>query len=289
MGTVPGEYYTAHCVDIDAMTGTIYVIDGWQQKYLVFDLEGNFIRSFKAPLRAVVNFRLTGSGILSYHFNSHGNITDSYILLDTLGKVIRRFPNKYSWKSAGAINNLLLIGENLFYDYNGKIITGEMYSDTLFSYRSGRFEPYGIIYQGKYRINPEIRTKSTDYIFRKVYIPMNLFECSHYFFYEFLTPDRKETEPLVFIGSNRSDYNVVINPVKGLTNDLDGGPGFWPKTTSDDNTLVSWVDAGDLKKHIAGEEFKKAVVANTKRKEALRKLANSLKETDNPVLVSLKQ
>jgi len=267
VGKGPGEFTTAHSVDIDARIGTVYVADGWQKKYLVFDLEGNFVRSFKAPIQAAVDFRLIGSRILSYHFNILGNITDSYILLDTLGKVIRRFPNKYSWKSAGVINNLHLLGENLFYNYNGKIIKGEMYSDTLFTYEAGRFEPYRIIYQGEYRIDPEIRTENSDDIFRKVYIPMNLFECSHYLFYEFLSPDRKETEPLIFIGSNKSDLKVVVNPVKGLTNDLDGGPGFWPKTSSDDNTLVSWVDAGDLKKHIAGEEFKRAVVAILKRRK----------------------
>ena len=40
-----------------------------------------------------------------------------------------------------------------------------------------------------------------------------------------------------------------------------------------------------LKNYVAGEEFKKAIVKYPEKKEELRKLADSLKETDNPVLV----
>jgi len=66
---------------------------------------------------------------------------------------------------------------------------------------------------------------------------------------------------------------------------LDGGPGFFPKTIKDDNTIIGWVDAQKLKSHVASEEFKNSKPKYPGKKKELEKLANSLKETDNPVLV----
>jgi hypothetical protein len=45
------------------------------------------------------------------------------------------------------------------------------------------------------------------------------------------------------------------------------------------------IDAIDLKNHVASEAFKKSKPLYPEKKKELEKLANSLKETDNPVLV----
>lgn len=73
-----------------------------------------------------------------------------------------------------------------------------------------------------------------------------------------------------------------------LKDDLRGGPDFnleFRNSYSSNNKIFSFVEAMTLKNYIAGEEFKKAVVADSEKKEELRKLADSLKETDNPVLI----
>ncbi len=49
--------------------------------------------------------------------------------------------------------------------------------------------------------------------------------------------------------------------------------------------MFSFVDAITLKKYVASEDFKNAQVSDPKKKNELKKLADSLNETDNPVLI----
>jgi hypothetical protein len=71
-------------------------------------------------------------------------------------------------------------------------------------------------------------------------------------------------------------------------NDLDGGLKFLPKSYFVENNreyLVELIDPYDLKNQISKSNFNKTAQKYSEKKEALIKLADSLKETDNPVLM----
>jgi hypothetical protein len=53
-------------------------------------------------------------------------------------------------------------------------------------------------------------------------------------------------------------------------------------------TLISWIDAIKLKAHVTSETFLNSTPKYPEKKKELEKLANSLKETDNPVLMLVK-
>jgi len=80
----------------------------------------------------------------------------------------------------------------------------------------------------------------------------------------------------------------LIETGTGLINDLDGGPNFLPRTIKNDNTIVGWIEPSKLKSHVATDDFKKSAPKYPEKKQKLEKLANSLKETDNPVLVMVR-
>jgi hypothetical protein len=65
---------------------------------------------------------------------------------------------------------------------------------------------------------------------------------------------------------------------------MEGGPNVLPLTIKDDNTIITLIDALALKKHISSEAFKNSTPKYPEKKE-LEKLAASIKDTDNPVLV----
>ena len=77
----------------------------------------------------------------------------------------------------------------------------------------------------------------------------------------------------------------MIDPETGLVNDLDGGPNIIPISTKDDNTVVGMMEAIELKAYVASDTFRNSNPKYPKKKEVLEKLANSLKDTDNPVLI----
>ncbi len=94
-----------------------------------------------------------------------------------------------------------------------------------------------------------------------------------------------QNEGFSSIASKVNNFRVLFDPEKGLINDLDGGPNILPQTVKDNNTLVAWIEAIQLKNYIASETFKNSKPKYPGKKKELEKLANSLKETDNPVLV----
>ncbi len=287
-GRGPNEFTVAHDVDISPGNESIYLVDGWLKKFLVYNKNGKLIRTFKSPRIGAVYFRITKDGILCYNQNNSANVENSFNLIDTTGKIIKDFPNKYKWKEMTK-PTLGYSNENIFYRFNNQLFKKEIYCDTVFSFTNKNFEPHLIIDVGNLRLTPDARTKSTaKFIFRNFLTPMNLFECGDYVFYEFIAYNGKREEGLAFISSKKNDFGVLFDPEKGLINDLDGGPSILPKTIKDNNTIVSWIDALKLKTYITSEAFKNSNPKFPQKKKELEKLASGLKETDNPVLVLVK-
>jgi hypothetical protein len=283
-GRGPNEFTVAHDVDINPADESIYLVDGWQQKFLVYSKSGEITQTFKSPLSAAISFRFTKDGILSYNQNHMGIIENSFNLFDNTGKIIKNFPNKYPWTRT--VPNVAFQGENIFYRFNNQLLKKEIYCDTIYFYKDKGFKPHMIIDVGNLRLIPTVRTESTaEFIMKNYLAPMNLFEFADYVYYEFIVPRNDKSEGLSFIGSKKNNFKVLFDPEKDLINDLDGGPNIWPKTIWDDNTLVSWVDALKLKTWVASEAFKNYSPKYPQKKRDLEKLAEKLKETDNPVLI----
>ena len=286
-GRGPDEFTVAHDVDINPESQTIYLLDGWQQKFLVYSGNGELIRTFKYPVRAAVNFRFTEDGILCYNLNNMGDIETSFILIDTTGQIIKSFPNKYPWTRK--FPTLGYQSENIFYRFNNRLIKKEIYCDTLYFYNNKDFEPYSVIDIGDRRITPDVRTETDAKIIMQNYInPMNLFEFGDYIYYEFFASRYDKPEGLSFIGSKDGRLRVLFDPEKELINDLDGGPEIWPRSAWDDRTLVSWIDAINLKSTIASDNFRSSSPKYPEKKKELERLAKNLEETDNPVLILIK-
>ena len=279
-GRGPHEFSVVHYIDIDKNNHKIYLVSAWQRKFFVYSENGKFIRTIPAPLNTS-HFKITTEGILCYSINSFANVKTSFNLIDTTGLLLKSYPNKYRWNLKFK-NAFVFPQENIFYKYNDQLFTKEVYSDTIFLFENMLFKPHLVIDEGKRSITPKSRSDfSGMQIMERYVIPMNLFEFGDYLYYEFLY----NHEYLGFVGSKKSDYQVLINMEQGIINDLDGGANLRPVAIVDDNTIISWVNALQLKTHVASEEFKNSKPKYPEKKKELEKLAASLKETDNPVLV----
>jgi hypothetical protein len=178
------------------------------------------------------------------------------------------------------------MGENLFYRFNGDLIKKEIYSDTLYSCKNKGFEPNLILDVGKLRITPAAREESDiKYINNNFLTPINLFEFGNYIYYEFIIPWEGKTEGLSYIGSKTGNFSVLFDPEKELINDIDAGPNIWPKTVKDNFTIVTWIDAIELKQHV---KLKSLKPPSSEKIGKLETLAHSIKETDNPIIMLIK-
>jgi len=81
------------------------------------------------------------------------------------------------------------------------------------------------------------------------------------------------------------------NIIGGIPNNLDGGIDLDPEyyyTENGHEYLVSTIDPLQIKAHISSNNFKNSSPKYPEKKKELEKLANSLKETDNPVLMMVR-
>lgn len=290
-GRGPNEFTGISDIDINPINESIYIANGPQPKFLVYSKNGEFLRIFKNPIKGEMDFKFTEDGILCYINNSQGNIENSFALIDTTGKIIKKFPNKYPWKRY--VPGAGFTFENIFYRFNNKLYKKEIYCDTVFIYNNKVFEPHIIIDVGNLTITQDARenakTRSdSEVILRNFLSPFNLFEFGDFIYYEIGATINEVHDLYSFIGSKKSNFNALIVPHEGLINDIDGGPNIWPKSIKNDSTIVTWIDAIQFKKHIASGAFKSSNPKNPDKKKELEELAKLVKETDNPILILIK-
>jgi hypothetical protein len=286
-GRGPHEYTIAHDIDVNPENLNIYLVSAWQKKINVYSDRGDLIRSFQMPIYAPVQFRFVDSNILCYSDNLQGNIENSFVLLDTNGILLKNFPNKYPFTKYKNVA-FGFARENLFYRFNNRLFKKEVYSDTIYVYENIDFKPHIVIDVGKKLITPKERSEFEGLEIAKKYInPLNLFEFGDFVYYAFMYEFvlYGDSKMYGFLGSKENGFKAVINLEKGLINDLDGGPNILPLTIKDDYTVIAIIDALKLKTHVASSEFINSAPKFPEKKKELEKLANSLKETDNPVLM----
>lgn len=286
VGRGPNEFTVAHDANIEEKSQNIYLLARWQKKFFVYSERGELIKTLHIPF-SPNGFSFLENGILCYSENSMGNIENSFVVIDTLGRIIKNFPNKFPF----TLNKTGGVGvgrENLFYQFNNQLFKKEVYSDTVYVFENMGFKPHLVIEMGNRLLTPEARSQYDLFYLGENYIrPLRLFEFGEFVYYEFIYKIELPDNVLIYsyIGSKKSNYQALINGNQGIINDLDGGPNIFPRTIKDDNTIIALVDALKLKTHVASEAFKNSIPKYPERKKELEKLANSLKETDNPVLV----
>jgi hypothetical protein len=284
VGRGPNEFTVAHDADVDEKSQQIYLLARWQKKFFVYSENGQLLRTF--PLLISPNeFCFYGNRILCYSENHMGDIENSFDLIDSSGLIEKSFPNKYPFKNHDAygINH-----ENLSYHFYNRLFKKEVYSDTVYEFKNMNFKPHLVIEVGEKLITPKARTEFDGLYLGKNFIsPFKLFEFGDYVYYEFMYRIVIPDDILIysFIGSKKNNFQALIKTDQGIINDLDGGPAIQPRTVKDDNTIIALVDVMQFKKHIASEEFRNSKTKYPEKKIELEKLAASLKETDNPVLV----
>ena len=266
------------------ITNYIYVLARWQNKIFVYSESGVLIRKIQIPFPATA-FRFCRDGILCYCENHMSNIENSYFLIDSIGTILKTFPNRYPFKFNDAAG---FRGENLFYNYNGNLFKKEIYSDTVYMFENQMFLPHISIQVGNKLLTTDVRSKHDGlYICENYVYPRNLFEFADYIYYDFCYSIKIPDDVLVyrFIGSKINNSFKLIDYDEGIINDLDGGPNIFPKTLYDNNTIISVVDAIKLKNHVNSDLFQLSNPLYPEKKKELEKIAEKISMVDNPILI----
>jgi hypothetical protein len=289
IGRGPGEYIYCFLFTIDEKTETVYI---WDAGDIIkaYSPNGYFVRTFS--LKEYGSFVDAFEAYYSKLFISYSpNSEDSkykWIFLDTIGNLIE----KKEWTTPVIKSRSGGVGG--VFKFENRLSYWNQFTDTVYAIMPDLSEkPSFIISPGEHRL-PKINNYSMEqysqYMKLERIIETKQFLLIKYFF-------SKERNAFVLINkANMKSYLTYLEPqgeiyidyTGGILNDLDGGTSFIPKAYYLENGreyLIGLANPYNIISLIESSEFKSFSPKYPEKKKEFEKLANSLKETDNPVLM----
>lgn len=292
-GRGPEEYTNIEDFDVSSDNKFLTILSSLTHKLLVFGISDTgftFHRSItlKDPTPRRVTIVPETDNLFLAIPPWRGNEPTLSLLIDTVGDTIHLKPNYYQYELVRKMN-YRASNEMLVYSIEKMVGFKEEFSDTVFyvDTKDNSFKPriifdsHGTFFTPEMRGGSETSGNQTNFV-------GNLFETSRYVFYWYGTIDNRKR--ILFDKKTNTKYKLdTDSELKSeLKDDLSGGPDFnieFLNNYCSGGKLFSFVEAITLKKYVAGEDFKNAKVRDPERKNSIKRLADSLSETDNPVLV----
>lgn len=299
-GRGPGEYNFISDFDISSDNKILTVIsDGNLVVYnntgteFIFDKSINRLYLFQSSSQSISKISMipgTNNILLSIDpFTGSEQFLSVLINID--GDSLYFKPNHYMYEKTDVYRQM--INESLQYNFENKVCFKEEFSDTVFfvNRETNEFQPRLIFDSHNQGASPRLRYDK-EYgrsHFAEVYRVYLIIETTRYIIYTY--EHNKTGYKMLFDKSakkkfklNEWNYYNEVASKNVLKDDINGGPAFDPDFCSE-NIIYSYVDALTLKKYVASDAFKNAQVKDPKKKNELKKLADSINETDNPVLI----
>ena len=287
IGRGPGEYMHGNDFTVDDKKGTVYVKDGGNI-IKVYSQTGDYLRNFSlheyggsVDIIELYNSKLFVSYNLQYN-----DVKYEWIILDTLGNLIKKKD-----RTIPLFRSNYLAGGGT-YVFGQKLNYWNQFIDTIFSILPDLTCKATFIFSpGEYRlpksyIGDPIKQLSQYMTIEQIFETSRFLTLRYSFYKEkngFVLIDKKNMKSSLSYWESGSSGSII--------NDLDGGTKFLPVSYLVENNreyLIELIDPYQLKTHFSSNEFKNSVLKYPEKKKELEKLANSLKETDNPVLMIVK-
>jgi hypothetical protein len=292
-GRGPGEYHYGMNFTVDEKNEMVFVVD--RQKIKLYSLNGNFVRDISTKefiYGTAGGIEIFNSRIFLADYGTYGDFKFNWIVLDTLGNLIAK---KYN-----TIQPLGSMISGRTYNFKNKLFYYNYLNDTIFTILPDlQFKAAYLFSKGDFRWPDNLVLKSLSQGY-KLFKPGCMFETKNYIFMEYSFQDRwaillidKKTKKM-YQGYKEKKIGIV-NYAASILNDIDGGLPSSPEHSSyfyyfdnDNEYIVTFIYPFELKEHISSNEFKNSTPKFPEKKKELEKLANSLNENDNPVLMLVK-
>lgn len=289
-GRGPGEYRNVRSFTIDSNNRTVYILDPVNSKILKYSMNGDFLQEIQIKSEGQSFFGeiiLMNNNIYLFEGINQGFGKYDWLVLDTLGEIhneklnyIEKFPSFH-----GFIGNKQETYNNFFYYWN-------QINDTIFEINNGEHKAAFLFAQGDFRFpKQKIQAISTEYFY-----PIKIYFTKDYLFFTYNYQFQNCTG--IYIKSEEQLYavNKTLDPESyfgpGIINDVDGGlpliPISYYLNNKNEEFLIGEISPLELKAHVSSKTFMNSTSKFPKKKKELEKLANSLTENDNPVLMLVK-
>lgn len=285
-GRGPGEYQWAHMFTLDREHKRVYV--QVKTKILKFSFNGSFLGDI--PINcAERNFDeivFLDNKLYLYEAVNLGYGKYNWVVMDTLGTVLSQKYN--SVEKFRSTQYLLGNKQDVF---NGRTYFWNVVNDTIFRIEKDKVSPEYLFAQGDFRVPKIWKIDCFEYFYpRKIFFTKN-FLYTDFYYKSYLCSGIYDKKKNQFFEVNKTnDKRKYLGP--GILNDMDMGMPLIPNSyycdEENNEFLIGAVNPVELKAHCKTEGF---ITSNAKypdKKKELEKLANSLNENDNAVLMVVK-
>jgi hypothetical protein len=292
-GRGPDEYHYFMDYTVDEITGNVFVMD--RSIIKVYSHTGLFIRDihYSEYLSTMGgDIEIFKSLLFIPDYIQYGNSKFNWIILDTLGNLVSKKENSIPLFKT----NLVIHGQ--IYKYEDKLFYFNALNDTIFSISPDlKYRGAYLFSKGDYRWPRENFEFSQLYYFFK---PLKMFETKHFVFLWYSYLDRSaitlidKKNQKTYLSYKNDKIAGMVKTKALIVNDLDGGMPLYliPIINYyEENNLeyiATIINPFDLKVYLTTDEYKNSIPNYPEKKKDLEKLANSLKETDNPVLMMIR-
>ena len=283
-GRGPGEYGYVLDFCINNKCKEVYILS--YPELLVFDFKGLFKRSIKIVFKSSHFSILNSDRFIFYQINLPSRTDErlvSWYLIDSTGKTLSTIRNFYKRINYPG----MWIDKSPIYFHENNLYFMEFGVDTLYRLNNLKPEPYSIIKLGKMKMDHDFafsqvnRQEELNYLNTKLRIS-DVFESKQSILIKLNWGFSDSTKFGIF---DKIKSEIIFLSGAGFKNDWDSGPSFLPERQINDTLMVMWLESKIFKAQIACHEFRISIPKYPEKKKHLENLANSLKETDNPVLM----
>jgi hypothetical protein len=287
-GRGPEEYTYINDYDISSDNNTLLVLSIRKiLEYNISETGFSFLKSIylNQPAPVYLSFIPGTNNILLSVVPWQGTEPALNILINKDGDTLYLKNNCYRYEKANEIN-FYSATDAIQYAFDNSVYFKEVFSDTIFSVSKASnnfiprliFDSHGTIVNTKFRSDLEYSKSHSGEYSQIAYIS----EVPRYIFYYCML---KGVRYKIFY-DKADNKKLEMNPENTLKDDICGGPGFnLGMNAATEGKFYSSVEALALKKYVKSVDFSKAKVQHSQKKEELKKLADSLEETDNPILI----
>lgn len=298
-GRGPGEFWYGMAFTIDDITGNVFVLDPGIVK--VYSPSGIFLRDILLKEYAggygFRDLEIYNSLLFFPDYLPRGDSKYSWVFLDTLGHLVAKKENSVPPFQP----NIEMEGS--IYRFENKLFYYNYFNDTIFSISPDLSNSGAYLFaQGdhrwpKERLETNLESQFNSKLY-KLFRPARMFETKHYIFLEYAYLDKwaiclidKKTKKTFLALKYEEIPGSIVKSKACIVNDIDGGlPLSEIKYYFENNEeyFTTLINPFDLIKYISSDEFKILTPKYPEKKKELERLANSLKETDNPVLMMVR-
>ncbi|HQG55872.1 MAG TPA: 6-bladed beta-propeller [Bacteroidales bacterium] len=277
-GRGPGEYVSVSDFYSDIIDNEIYILSPFRM--LVYDFEGNFIRSFKIDFPCN-QFILSNDTLVFYPFNIPDPESESCELYFTNKSGLFLYKTMTSLKR---VNRGLVVPRSCLYKYKNNLYFMEFGTDILYKINNGHKEPYVIFDFGKMKINPDptvseaLEMKGKASIYKIMETDQALF----------ITICWGVADSLTNCYYNKVSREFVVLKENKFFNDMDGGISFWPKIITANGSFVDFRYANEVLEKVKKIERDNSKHPVSNAQTLFIKMANKLNESSNPVVILIK-